>query len=598
MIRVAIGRKSKALLSHLTSDPPKQSSETYEQWEQEDLIVFSWLIQKIEHTLAGNLTKYHTAKTLWDALVITYNNERDKLQTFNIHVKANDIKQNKTHMKCGNCGMTRQTTEQCFELISYPDWWTDGHKNQGPERGKASAANIDTDQKSPTGFEGMATTTINEEDGSFSMTQWSGGRECIDTLSWLKYVTYEEGRNNSIQPEDPNVSVAQEAPNLIPEVSNTHSSPISKPVETTNNTSGHGESVQEQEIFATQKDTPVEQNEHMEEQENFPTQENTSERYTLPPRANQGVPPKRYSPEKMSRGSRYPIANIAKGNPSEEAKDFALSMYSDEILANMEQALKLKHWKDAMEEEIKALTKNNTWEKRVLPPGKKTVGSPHGFTNSFGEREVCLLQKSLYGLKQSSRAWCGRFTLSMKHYGFRQSNSDHTLFLKQRCNLTTCLIICVDDMIITRNDKEEIIKLKKNLFTKFEMKDLGRLKYFLGIEVLRSKQGIFLYQKKYVLDLLAEIDMVDCKPADTPMTAHMKAVLRIIRYLKGTAGHGVLFKQNGHLETQLYTDADWAEDKGYRRSTSGYFTLVGGNLVTWRSKKQKVVALSSAEAEF
>nr|GEW03959.1 putative ribonuclease H-like domain-containing protein [Tanacetum cinerariifolium] len=78
----------------------------------------------------------------------------------------------------------------------------------------------------------------------------------------------------------------------------------------------------------------------------------------------------------------------------------------------------------------------------------------------------------------------------------------------------------------------------------------------------------------------------------------MKAVLRIIRYLKGTPGHGVLFKANGHLGTQVYTDADWAGDKGNRRSTYGYLTLVGGNLVTWRSKKQKVVALSSAEAEF
>ncbi|GJY09460.1 retrovirus-related pol polyprotein from transposon TNT 1-94 [Tanacetum coccineum] len=568
-----------------------------------------------------------------------------------------------------------------------------------------------------------------------------GERECIDTLSWLSYGTHEGGRNHSTQnespfstqPEDPNVSDAQEAPNLIPEVSNTHSSPMSEPIETTNNTSGQGESIQEQEMFATQNDTNVEQNEHMEEQVNFPTQEDTSGRYVLPPRANRGVPPKRYSPEKVSRGSRYPIANIAKGNLSEEAKAFALSMYSDEIPANTEQALKSKHWKDAMEEEIKALIKNNTWEKRVLPPGKKTVGcrwvftikykpdgtierykarlvakghtqtygidysetfspvakintirvlisiaankgwplhqfdvknaflhgelkeeiymeAPRGFTDSFGEREVCLLKKSLYGLKQSPRAWFGRFTLAMKHYGFKQSNSDHTLFLKQRGNLITCLIIYVDDMIITGNDKEEITKLKKNLFTEFEMKDLGRLKYFLGIEVLRSKQGIFMYQKKYVLDLLAEIGMVDCKPADTPMIvnqklymekkarladkgryqrmvgkliylshtrpdiahavgvvskfmhqpqkAHMKAVLRIIRYLKGTAGHGVLFKQNGHLETQLYTDADWAGDKGDRRSTSGYLTLVGGNLVTWRSKKQKVVALSSAEAEF
>ncbi|GJU08092.1 putative reverse transcriptase, RNA-dependent DNA polymerase [Tanacetum coccineum] len=158
------------------------------------------------------------------------------------------------------------------------------------------------------------------------------------------------------------------------------------------------------------------------------------------------------------------------------------------------------------------------------------------------------------------------------------------------------------------------------------MKDLGRLKYFLGIEVLRSKQGIFMYQKKYVLDLLAEICIVDCKPADTPMIVnqklYMKKKARLAdkgRYQRmvgklihlshtrpdiahavgvGTTGHGVLFKQNGHLETQLYTDADWVGDKGDRRSTSGYLTLVGGNLVTWRSKKQKVVALSSAEAEF
>ncbi|XP_074346573.1 secreted RxLR effector protein 161-like [Apium graveolens] len=83
-----------------------------------------------------------------------------------------------------------------------------------------------------------------------------------------------------------------------------------------------------------------------------------------------------------------------------------------------------------------------------------------------------------------------------------------------------------------------------------------------------------------------------------PQASHMEAVWRIIKYLKGTVGHGVLFKSHGHLKVQAYTDADWAGDKGDRRSTSGYFTLVGGNLVTWRSKKQKVVALSSAEAEF
>lgn len=78
----------------------------------------------------------------------------------------------------------------------------------------------------------------------------------------------------------------------------------------------------------------------------------------------------------------------------------------------------------------------------------------------------------------------------------------------------------------------------------------------------------------------------------------MEAVIRIIRYLKETPNHGVLFKSNGHLEIQAYTNADSASDDGNRRSSSSYFTLVGRNLVTWKRKKQKVVALSSVEAEF
>ncbi|XP_071688739.1 secreted RxLR effector protein 161-like [Rutidosis leptorrhynchoides] len=83
-----------------------------------------------------------------------------------------------------------------------------------------------------------------------------------------------------------------------------------------------------------------------------------------------------------------------------------------------------------------------------------------------------------------------------------------------------------------------------------------------------------------------------------PQVYHMEAVIRIIRYLKKTSDHGVVFKGNGHLKTQIYTDASWAGEKGDRKSTSGFFTLVGGNLVARRSKKQKVVSLSSAESEF
>ena len=83
-----------------------------------------------------------------------------------------------------------------------------------------------------------------------------------------------------------------------------------------------------------------------------------------------------------------------------------------------------------------------------------------------------------------------------------------------------------------------------------------------------------------------------------PQTPHMEAVVRILRYLKGMSDRGVFFGKNHHLDLVAYTDADWAGDRGSRISTSRYFILVGGNLVTWRSKKYKVIALSNAEAEF
>ena len=110
-----------------------------------------------------------------------------------------------------------------------------------------------------------------------------------------------------------------------------------------------------------------------------------------------------------------------------------------------------------------------------------------GFKTSVKDEYVCRLQKALYSLKQSPRAWFGRFSSSMRKKGFRQSNSDHTLFLKNQNGKILALIIYVDDMIITENDDKEVIDLQKHLANKFEIKNLGGLKYFLGIEVARSK---------------------------------------------------------------------------------------------------------------
>jgi hypothetical protein len=268
---------------------------------------------------------------------------------------------------------------------------------------------------------------------------------------------------------------------------------------------------------------------------------------------------------------------------------------------------------------------------------------PPGYECSGSKDVVCKLDKSLYGLKQSPRVWFGRFCKAMKAYGYIQSDSDHTLFFKRNCGKITILIIYVDDMIITGDDQEGIEQLEKRLSKEFEMKNLGGLKYFLGIEV--AKEGISLSQRKYVLDLLAKTGMLDNKLIDTPIMQnhklgifpdqvptnkeryqrlvgrliylshtrpdiayavnvvsqfmhapskdHMDAVYRILRYLKGAPGIGIYFKKNGHLEVEGYTDADWAGNITDRKSTSGYFTFVGGNLVTRRSKKQNVLALSS-----
>ena len=93
--------------------------------------------------------------------------------------------------------------------------------------------------------------------------------------------------------------------------------------------------------------------------------------------------------------------------------------------------------------------------------------APPGFSDSFSAGEGCRLNKALYELKQSLRAWFGRFTTAMTKFGYKQSNSDQTLFLKRKNKLITCLIIYVDDMIITGNDKEEIHMLKKQLSLEF-----------------------------------------------------------------------------------------------------------------------------------
>ena len=111
---------------------------------------------------------------------------------------------------------------------------------------------------------------------------------------------------------------------------------------------------------------------------------------------------------------------------------------------------------------------------------------------------------------------------SMRAFGYRQSNWDHTLFLKHRNGKVTTLIVYVDDMVVTGNNPPDQAALENYLSKEFEMKDLGSLKYFFGIEVLRCKFEIFLSQRKYVFDLLKETSMTGYKPVSTPLAEGMK----------------------------------------------------------------------------
>uniref|UniRef100_A0A8R7UAT4 Reverse transcriptase Ty1/copia-type domain-containing protein n=1 Tax=Triticum urartu TaxID=4572 RepID=A0A8R7UAT4_TRIUA len=258
------------------------------------------------------------------------------------------------------------------------------------------------------------------------------------------------------------------------------------------------------------------------------------------------------------------------------------------------------------------------------------------FESSQTIGKVMRLHPSLYGLKQSPRAWFDRFRQAM--LGYLQSNADHTLFYKHTDGRVAILIVYVDDnIVVTGDDSKEVAGLKHHLAQEFEVKDLGQLRYFLGIEVSRGSKGIFLSQRKYILDLLKETGMLGCRPVATPIkqnhrlssdagtpvdreryqrlvgrliymshtrpdiafdvsvvsqymhdpkSAHMEAVIRILRYLKGCPGRGLLYRRQGDLQVECYTDADWAGSLDDRRSTSGYCTFVGGNLVSWRSKKQ------------
>ncbi|GJS99232.1 putative RNA-directed DNA polymerase [Tanacetum coccineum] len=277
---------------------------------------------------------------------------------------------------------------------------------------------------------------------------------------------------------------------------------------------------------------------------------------------------------------------------------------------------------------------------------------PEGFFNPADNR-VCRLKKSLYGLKQAPRQWNAKLTQTLVEHGFIQSKSDYSLFTKTDGNSFIALLVYVDDIIITGNNVGEIEKFKVYLNTKFKIKDLGKLKYFLGIEVIDTDKGLCLSQRKYCLDLLSDFGLLACKPSATPLEqnltisnepsytdpvidnvteyqkligkliylthtrpdisysvhclsqfmhkplkSHLKIALKVLRYLKNNPGMGIHIVKQPKVSLEAFVDADWAKCIVTRKSVTGFCISLNGSLVSWKSKKQNTLSKSSAEAEY
>lgn len=148
--------------------------------------------------------------------------------------------------------------------------------------------------------------------------------------------------------------------------------------------------------------------------------------------------------------------------------------------------------------------------------GEVYMKLPPDFSKRY-EGKVCKLQKSLHGLKQAPPCWFTKLTGALNQCSFCQSYSNYSLFIYSSTSIFLCVLLYMDDQIITGNNFPALQKVKANLSTSFHMKNLGPLKYFLGIEVARSKKSIYLYQHKYVLDILFDDGFLGAKPLTFPI---------------------------------------------------------------------------------
>ena len=237
-------------------------------------------------------------------------------------------------------------------------------------------------------------------------------------------------------------------------------------------------------------------------------------------------------------------------------------------------------------------------------------------------------------------------------FGFENSPTESTLYVKRVDDVFLIMVVYVDDMLLTGPNQKHIADFKADLHASFEMSDLGHLHHYLGIQFMQVDGGIALCQSKYIDTLLQRFNLEDCKPIATPMETglrlslhdagdafdavlyqqavgcliylcitqldiqfvvsqmsrfmhcpgvkHWQAVKRIFRYLSGTQSLGLFYPKGGSLPPDLhaFSDSDWAGCYDTHVSTSGFCFMLGSSCISWLSKTQRTMATSSYEAEY
>ena len=255
------------------------------------------------------------------------------------------------------------------------------------------------------------------------------------------------------------------------------------------------------------------------------------------------------------------------------------------------------------------------------PPGFKDINKPN---------HVCRLRKAIYRLKQSPRAWYSALKLAIMGLGFQNSKADSSLFIYCQNSVICYLLVYVDDLVLTGNNLCFVLEIVAQLGNQFSLKDMGQLNFFLGMEVISTKFGLFLSQHKYIRDLLSKTNMIGAKDVSTPLSnstefrsvigalqylsftqpdisfsvnklsqfmhkptvTHWTAAKRLLRYLKHllrylkhTIFHGLHIRKKSTFELITYFDTDWAGNYDDRTSTSAYISWCQSYLLEFKEAK-------------